>query len=307
MNNSEQRSPLPFRKVLVGLTCSDADAELIRYAGMLARGARDTGFQFVHVLGTPESSATLEPAEAHDEIRASVQAHFGAEEHGMAWSCNVVEGSRVDGLLKFALREGNDLILIGHRQIRTGRRSLARRLAMNAPCSLWMVPAGSHSAITRVMAAVDFSSHSARALSAAGAVCASAGAEQCMALNVYFNDIAIAGGKTVGELKQIYKAEFDRFMQPLELHDVSLKPMLEESLRVPAAIIRIAKRHGVDLIVMGTRGRSPSAAILLGSETEQMIMETRTPILIVKALGERLGVLEVLLRPDRRKEPVLAG
>ena len=46
---------------------------------------------------------------------------------------------------------------------------------------------------------------------------------------------------------------------------------------------------------MATRGRSRSAAILLGSAAEQMIIETRVPLLAVKHFGVQMGVLEVLL------------
>jgi sulfate permease, SulP family len=49
---------------------------------------------------------------------------------------------------------------------------------------------------------------------------------------------------------------------------------------------------------MATRGRSRSSSILLGSVTEEMILETRVPILVVKHFGARLGVLQALL--DRR-------
>jgi len=49
---------------------------------------------------------------------------------------------------------------------------------------------------------------------------------------------------------------------------------------------------------MATRGRSRSATILLGSVTEGVIIEARTPVLVVKHFGNRLGVLQVLM--DRR-------
>jgi hypothetical protein len=60
----------------------------------------------------------------------------------------------------------------------------------------------------------------------------------------------------------------------------------------------VAEREDADLIVMGTRGRSRSAAILLGSVTEETIRQTRIPLLAAKHFGARLGVLQALL--DRR-------
>jgi hypothetical protein len=49
---------------------------------------------------------------------------------------------------------------------------------------------------------------------------------------------------------------------------------------------------------MATRGRSRSAAILLGSVTEEMIIQARVPLLAVKHFGARMGVVQALL--DRR-------
>jgi hypothetical protein len=60
-------------------------------------------------------------------------------------------------------------------------------------------------------------------------------------------------------------------------------------------INRVAERHGCDLVVMASRGRSRSAAILLGSVAEEAITEARVPLLVVKHYGAQLGVLRALL------------
>jgi hypothetical protein len=67
---------------------------------------------------------------------------------------------------------------------------------------------------------------------------------------------------------------------------------------VAHAIGRVAQRISADLIMMGTRGRSRSAAILLGSVTEATILQTRLPLLAVKHYGARMGLLEALLDRD---------
>jgi nucleotide-binding universal stress UspA family protein len=79
---------------------------------------------------------------------------------------------------------------------------------------------------------------------------------------------------------------------------VELAPVFEEGANVAHVIGRVAERERADLVVMGTRGRSRSAAILLGSVTEQTIVETRLPLLAVKHFGARMSVLQALL--DRR-------
>jgi hypothetical protein len=51
------------------------------------------------------------------------------------------------------------------------------------------------------------------------------------------------------------------------------------------------------LIVIGAKGRSLAALVLLGSVTEKLIETTHVPILAVKKKGSGMGFLEALLAP----------
>ena len=301
----------PFEDILVGLTATKADEELLEYARLLSGLTQRLRFRFVHVLGVHSDAGDRAPrvtaSEAFDTISVSVSRFFPETSRDTTVSCHVVEGPRIDRLLEFAVLERSDLILVGHRPGRTGRRSMTRRLAMKGPCSVWVVPAGAPLTISRVMAAVDFSAHSAEALSAATGVCSGARLDRCTSLTIYFNDLTIGWSKLNEEIIRTQRAEWLRFLHPLELHGITVEPVFEEGYGVAGTILAAARRQGADLIVMGTRGRSPSAAVLLGSESEQVIMETRVPVLIVKPVGEREGLLQALLSGKLRTEHVAAG
>jgi nucleotide-binding universal stress UspA family protein len=47
-------------------------------------------------------------------------------------------------------------------------------------------------------------------------------------------------------------------------------------------IVRYAKTHGIDLIVMGTHGRGPIAHMLLGSVAEKVVRKSPCPVLTVR-------------------------
>jgi len=47
-------------------------------------------------------------------------------------------------------------------------------------------------------------------------------------------------------------------------------------------IIRYAKDHDIDLIVMGTHGRGPIAHMLMGSVAEKVVRRAPCPVLTVK-------------------------
>ena len=70
---------------------------------------------------------------------------------------------------------------------------------------------------------------------------------------------------------------YERFVAPINLHGAKLRPMFVESERIAATIHKVAEDEKVDLKVISTRGRSRSAAILLGSVTEGVIVEARPP------------------------------
>ncbi len=48
-------------------------------------------------------------------------------------------------------------------------------------------------------------------------------------------------------------------------------------------------------VVIGARGRTGAAGVLLGTVTEQLIRRSPSPVLAVKRKGECLGLLRALL------------
>jgi nucleotide-binding universal stress UspA family protein len=48
------------------------------------------------------------------------------------------------------------------------------------------------------------------------------------------------------------------------------------------AILQVAREHECDLIVMGSRGHSQVASLLLGSETQKVLAQADRPVLVVR-------------------------
>ena len=153
--------------------------ELIRYARMLtAVASPDVSFRFVHVMGRLVSGTHR--AALHALSRAAAR-HLGSE---VAWECHVRRGDRIDQVLHDVAEWGSDLLVIGHRKRARGRRTIARRLAMKAPCSLLLVPEGTARPLRRLMVAVDFSEPSAHAAAVAAALARRGHVGHCLVLHV---------------------------------------------------------------------------------------------------------------------------
>lgn len=293
-----------FERVIVALAHAPVDRDLLRYARLLRQiSDAGTSFTFVHALPTADVVAARRgPATTFADTRKALAAVV-AEEFGDidAGALIVRSGDPVDLLLGLAAESGADLVMVGHRKNARGRRSFSRRLAIKAPCSVWMVPEGGPATISSVLAAVDLSLPSAQALSLGTLVASRAGLDRCSVLHVVEpSDLGYDETERMNLMRSL-----ERFMSPIELHDVSVVPVIEESGSVAGVVNALVTRGGHDLVVVGTRGRSPSAAVLLGSESEHVLVESCVPVLITKEPGDRIGVLQALL--DRnfqgRREP----
>lgn len=288
-----------FQHLMVGLTREESDAGLLRYAAMVSRLGTAREVRFVHVLPTAADPAKgMDHDHAVAQLKSEVATHFLNVPENVDAYFDVLKGPLLDRLLRFAAEQEDDVVFVSCDRGESSRRSLARRLAMNAPCSVWMVPDDSPPQIRRILVPIDFSEHAADALQVATSLAKLLGHTECLALHVYFNEATV----TYEEYDQVLRGQeaqaFQSFIAPLDCHGVHVKPLFVEAANVAGAILRVADEQAVDLIVLPCRGRSRSAAILLGSVAEATIIESRVPMLVVKHFGARLGLLQVLL--DRR-------
>jgi nucleotide-binding universal stress UspA family protein len=58
--------------------------------------------------------------------------------------------------------------------------------------------------------------------------------------------------------------------------------IIEHHPSVPDAIIQFAEENGVDLIIMGTKGKTAIRRFLLGSVTESVVHHAHCPVLVVR-------------------------
>src|SRR5687768_8184440 len=120
-----------FRHLAVGLSRTESDAQLIRYAAMICSLGVVQEVRFVHVLPQAgEAAASRDHGGVQAELREAVQAAFAGTKPSVSLSCDVLDGPLTDRLLAYVAEQQIDLLLVGHRRDHSGRRALARRLAM---------------------------------------------------------------------------------------------------------------------------------------------------------------------------------
>jgi SulP family sulfate permease len=284
-----------FHNLLVGLSGTDGDGDLIRYTAEVARLLKAAKIDFVHVRPGD--------APARETIFHGLDKHLGELLGEIRVSTYPLRGRPLDELIKFAVVHKTDLILVGRQKDGPGKRSLARRLAMNAPCSVWMVPHGTPPSFDRIIAPVDFSAPAAESLSIAAQFAAIADADHLHPLHIYFNDTIVTYDERDQMIRKEKEEAFESFIASIDLRRFQKQLIFEEGPNVARAINRVAARLGADLIVMATRGRSPAASLILGSETEKTIIESPIPVLAVKRFGARISFLRALLDQKFWRKP----
>lgn len=280
-----------FNKVLVAFGSDPLDGSLLLALRELARAP---GLAEVHAVtvhrDTGEAAAPQRFAERLEkEVRHALE---GVAAPAIVTA--VLDGPVLDALLAYLERHTVDLAIVGHR--RTDRsRSLARRLARHAPCSILMVPDGAPPRFGHVLVPVDFSRTSTRTLDAALSLCKALGLSECHALNVISrSDRAHQDEEPLPPGME--RAAIERMMTHDEPREVALRFEIEDADDVAAGVHAVATRLSTGLICMGARGRSRAAAVLLGSATEDVLERVGCPVLVVRDPGRPLSLLDVLVQ-----------
>ena len=109
---------------------------------------------------------------------------------------------------------------------------------------------------------------------------------QLIALLVITSDvstIASTFSPRMEEIKKNAQEFFDKIRRKGEANwDIPLRTELIASSSVVGGIIDFAEKENIDLIVVGTRGRSGLKRLLLGSVASGIINYAHCPVMIVK-------------------------
>jgi hypothetical protein len=171
-----------------------------------------------------------------------------------------------------------DLIIIG----RCGKTALARILMGNvtarvighSPMNVLVVPRGAALAFQGILVASDGSTYSQAAFELALA----------MAKQANSRLIGVAVATEEGEIIEA-QAIIRRMLSAASLAGVPMKGVNPQGVAPDTGIVQQAIKHEVDLIVVGSYGRTGLKKLLMGSVTERVIGGSPCPILVVKQPG----------------------
>lgn len=139
--------------------------------------------------------------------------------------------------------------------------------------------------VTKVLVAIDGSDASMDAADRAISMAKEHSAE-LSALHVIRPDVDLFGPHETSEHIIEMKTEGEEYLNKVKFKanekKIQVKTEIVSSMNVSSGILDYAEQNGVDLIVIGTRGRSGFKRLLLGSVASHVVSYAHCPVLVVK-------------------------
>lgn len=299
-----------YKNILVGIKFEENDNPVIKYAIKASNMAKSKNLYFLHVepdveiapeIGTkfPEllivnkslqTKAMQEMVEKNNERSTKTKLHY-----------KFISGKKLFTFLHFVRDNDIDIVIIGRKQRGKSAAILTERITRKAPCSVMIIPSNATPDIKRVMIASDFSENSLNALDVAIAFAKAAGLNEVIFAHLYKVPIGYyKTGKSYNQFAEIMKQNaqenFEQFINKIDLRGITVTPIIKVYKNKPVDVINnLIKHEKIDLITLGSRGRSSSAAILMGSLTEQLLKSSDIPLIAVKKKGANMQFVEALI------------
>ena len=298
-----------FTRILVPIDFSACSDAALAYAQRVATSFGST-MHLLHVSDATFLRAMVaDPADKDTAVLNRLDALLTDADRRRFSPVMAVQHSDLpaDEIVRYARITDIDLIVMGTHG-HTGLAhvllgSVAEKVVRHAPCpvvTLRALPRAMterHSGVSRVLAATDFSPQSDRALEHARAIAAKSGAALHL-LHVLEDTVDTAAFGTevfVPESAEVREARVREATIRLEQRARSAKPQASTEIVAGGgarSIAAYAAQHDVDLIVMGTHGRTGIAHLVMGSVAEQVVRTAPCPVLAVRAAGQDVAAPE---------------
>jgi len=305
-----------FKNLMVGLALGQQDKTKIRYAGLVSWLASSERVTFVHIIGRGKLRENSEAgARASLEKKTKrlmeelVDKYYDGHpatrvEYDVIRESQLVE---IDILRKLKEREA-DLIILGRISGEfTGEETVPVSISRKAACSTLYVPEQveprtNHPQDINILVPVDFSENAAEAMNLAVNFAVTHEIPSIYCVHVY--DVPLGyykRGKEYEEFAEVMeknaRKKCQKFIKEIDFKGIYLNPILLRMDKKPyKTILETVEEYGIDLIIIGSRGKNAAARFLLDSVTEQLIRTTTAPLLSFKKKDKDMSLFEALLR-----------
>jgi nucleotide-binding universal stress UspA family protein len=284
-----------FTKILCPTDFSPGAESALRAATRLAIAHR-AELVIVHAWQIPAISysieASLPPSLAQEIVDSAQRGLDAAVRDAQAQGATFVSGKLLPGIAWAEIvgqleREAYDLCVIGtHGRTGLGRvllGSVAEKVVRHAPCPVLVVrPNNDVKTFQHVLVPTDFSTSAAYALELAPQLVEPKGT--ITVLHVLELPVSYAGEISAEFGKDLSKKAAARLEQTLASLRTSTTASIETRTRIGSpgsqALAAVEDDRSIDLVIVGSRGRTGIKRVLLGSVAEKIVRHAHCPVLV---------------------------
>ncbi len=292
-----------FHCILVGLDLSPQSRNALREAARLA-AFDESALIAIHVVEQELADAIgqslkLDGPGVVDHVGKSVR-HFIADsgvDTGIL-KCEIAVGRPFVEIVKACEAHKVDLLVMGSRGSQHGPGSIgtiAAKCLRKAPPDVLVVKEDITGPHRHIIACVDMSETSAKALQVARRIAEQDGAtldclyidQSALALAADYGGYLPALPATDGATAAAWQKELDAFVEPL-LRDSSIRQhrnIVVERMNIREAIIEHINATRATLVSLGTRGKTDLRTLIMGTSAEKVVQHAPCSILAVKPEG----------------------
>ncbi len=306
---------IQFKRLLVALDLTKMDEVLIQYIAKLSGQLHIEKIYFINVVKSLELSEDMRTE--YPELMAPVdesckkQIQDNLDKHlpndfSIPYEIDVEEGNASELILKWAKVKEVDIVVLGKKSEMKGSGVKAQKIAKLSHCSVVFVPEEKPRKLQKIIVPIDFSEDAKLALGVANMLAEKNDNPEVMCLHVYNVPVGYhASGKSYEEfaaiMKENAKKDYQKFIGSIKefaTNNITDHYVLnEESKDIDEEIYHFAIDKKADAIMIGSRGKTSAAHLLLGSTAEKLLhFNYHIPVFMIKDKRKNIGFLEALLK-----------
>lgn len=299
---------LNIKRVLVAMDLTEMDEILVRYVTRLSQEIHLDKIYFLNVvkkLELPKKILEKYPnivAPMDEATKADIQFTINKEAGDrlkVDYDIKVSDGSITKKIIKWAKIKEVDLIIVGRKTHLDGVGIVTSRVVNLAPCSVAIVPEVLPQTDHNIVVPIDGSKASLFTFHFAEYVAANVKGMKLTCLSVY--DVPTGytvSGKSYEDFAEIMRGNAEKtlfeFITKNKKSDVPIEAVsvLNNVKNIAKKIYQFAIKNQASAILIGSKGKTQTEALLLGSTVAKLIkMNIQIPLVVVNPKKHNLDFL----------------
>jgi len=300
-----------YKRILVALDLSLMDRSIINYVSFLSKWIKPDKIYFIHAKDSPEIAGMMEGLDLDlilpndndliQDLKEEVEQFFDISDE-IDIEYTIKPNSPATEILDFASSKNIDLLVVGKKQELKGKGIAAQQIVRRIPCSVIFIPEKPKMRLNEIFVCNDFSNFAKLAMGEA-IMLAQINADVTIFCEHVFHipDKKYRPDMSTAAFKQLMidhsTKKYNECISEIDTKDAHITPLFTPDNDWPLVqvIKDMAHRKHVDLIIIGSKGKSTESTIFIGTTAEKMTrIDFGCPLLIVKKKEDEFNFANIM-------------